>query len=199
MTTPRLVVRVYRMLVRLYPRQFRVEYGPDLVALFTEQLRDEPTWRVVARSSVDLALTLPARHLEARMDRAPTRIVPLLFGVLALSAVIVGAAVGHPSVLLACIAVGVAAGGLGLVAAHRARPLTEPRPATAHWWKLLAGGAGLLGALIAATTATGELPEGGWLIAMVTGFTAAVLLGAGLVLGIAHIAGRTQRRAAVET
>lgn len=195
MTAPPRTLRVYRMLVRLYPERFREEYGPDLVALVADQLRDEPTWRVLARSAVDLALTLPTRHLEAHMDRAPTPVVPALFGALALSAVIVGAIVGHPLVLLACLAVGVAAGWLGLLAAHRARPLTRPRPATAHWWKFLAGGAGLLAALIAMTTATGELPDGGWLVAMVTGLTAIVLIGAGIVLGIAHLAARTRRGA----
>src|SRR4051812_25235657 len=153
--TPPLTLRVYRMFVRLYPRRFREDYGTDLVGLVADQLRDEPAWRVAARSAVDLALTVPTRHLEAHMDRASTPIVPLLFGALALSAVIVGAIVGHPIVLLACIAVGIVAGGLGLLAAHRARPLTQPRPASAHWWKLLAGGAGLLVALIATTTATG--------------------------------------------
>ena len=96
---------------------------------------------------------------------------------------------------MACIAVGVTAGWLGLLTRHRARPLTRPRPATDHWWKLLAGGAGLLAALIAITAATGELPEGGWLIAMVTGLTAIVLLGTGIVLGIAHLAARTRRGA----
>jgi hypothetical protein len=192
MTTPPRTLRVYRQLVRLYPRQFREEYGPDLVALVADQLRDEPTWRVQARSAVDLALTLPTRHLEAHMDRAPTPLVPALFG---LSAVIVGATVGLSLVLLACVAVGVTAGWLGLLAMHRARPLTQPRPATAHWWKLLAGGAGLLAALIAITTATGELPDGGWLIAMVTGLAACVLLGAGIVLGIAHLAARSRRGA----
>jgi hypothetical protein len=195
MTTPPRTLRVYRLLVRLYPERFREEYGPDLVALVADQLRDEPTWRVLARSAVDLALTLPARHLEAHMDRSPTPLVPALFGALALSAVIVGATVGHPLVLLASIAVGITAGWLGLLAAHRARPLTQPRPATAHWWKLLAAGAGLLAALIAITTATGELPDGGWLIAMVTGLTALVLLGAGIVLGIAHLAARARRGA----
>jgi hypothetical protein len=134
-TAPR-PLRVYRLLVRLYPRRFREEYGPDLVGLVADQLRDEPTWRVVARSAIDLALTLPSRHLEAHMHRAPTALVPALFGAVALSAVIVGATVGHPIVLLACIAVAVTAGWLGLVAAHRARPLTQPRPATAHWWKV---------------------------------------------------------------
>jgi hypothetical protein len=196
MTTPPGTLRIYQQLVRLYPRRFREEYGPDLVGLVADQLRDEPTWRVLARSAVDLALTLPARHLEAHMDRAPTPVVPTLFGALALSAVVVGATVGHPIVLLACTAGAVTAGWLGLLAAHRSKPLTQPRPATAHWWKLLAAGAGLLAALVVATTAIGELPDGGWLVAMVTGLTALVLLGAGIVLGIVHLAGRARRGAA---
>ena len=195
MTTPSATLRVYRQLVRLYPKRFRDEYGPDLVGLVADQLRDEPTWRVLGRSAVDLALTVPTRHLEAHMDRAPSPLVPTLFGALAVSAAIVGVTVGHPVVLLACLAVGVAAGWLGLVAAHRARPLTQPRPMTAHWWRVLAAGAGLLAALIATTTATGELPDGGWLIAMITGLTAVVLLGAGIVLGIAHLASRPDRGA----
>ena len=190
MTGPPGDLRVYRVLVRLYPRRFREEYGPDLVGLVADQLRHEPTWRVAARTAVDLVLTLPTRHLEARMDRAPTPLVPALFGALALSALIVAATVGHPGVLLACLAAGVTAGWLGLLAAHRARPLTRSRPAAAHWWKPLAAGAGLLALLIATTTATGELPQAGWLIAMVTGLTALLLLGAGIMLGIAHLASR---------
>jgi hypothetical protein len=194
MTRPPWALRLYAMFVRLYPRRFRQEYGPDLVQLVADQLRDEPAWRVAARCAVDLTLTVPTRHLEAHMDRTPTAAGPILFGTLALSAVMVAAVIGHPFILLACLAVAVAAGALGFLAAHRARPLTQPHSATAHWWKLLAGGATLLAALIAITTATGELPDGGWLIAMVSGLTAIVLLAAGTVLGLAHLAGRTQRR-----
>jgi hypothetical protein len=189
------VIRLYRLAVRLYPRRFRDECGPDLVILVVDQLRDEPTWRVLARSATDLALNLPTRHLEAHMDRSPTPLMPAMFGALALSSVIVGITVGHPLVLVACVAVGLTAGWLGLLSAHRARPLTQPRPKTAHWWKLLAAGAGLLMALIATTTATGELPDGAWFIAMVTGLTALMLLGAGIVLGIAHLASRPSRGA----
>jgi hypothetical protein len=195
MSGPARVIRWYRLAVRLYPRRFREEYGPDLVLLVADQLRDEPSWRVLARSATDLALTLPTRHLEAHMDRSPTPLVPAMFGALALSSVVVGITVGHPLVLVACIAVGLVAGWLGLLSAHRARPLTQPRPKTAQWWKLLAAGAGLLTALIATTTATGELPEGAWFIAMVAGLTAVVLLGAGVVLGIAHLASRPSRGA----
>jgi hypothetical protein len=196
MITASATLRAYQLLVRLYPKRFRDEYGSDLVGLVADQLRDEPTWRVLGRSAVDLALTVPTRHLEAHMDRAPTPLVPALFGALALSAVIVGVTVGHPIVLLACIVVGVTAGWLGLLAAHRARPLDQPRQVTAHWWKVLASGAGLLAALIAITTATGELPDGGWLIAMITGLTSLVLLATGVVLGIAHLVARPRRRAA---
>ena len=131
------------------------------------------------------------------MNRTPAPLVPILFGAVALASVIVGLVVGHPIVLLACTAVGGIAGGLGLLAAHRARPLTEARPTSAHWWKVLAAGGGLLASLIVITTATGELPEGGWLVAMVTGLTAIVLITAGTVLGITHLAGRTSRRATI--
>jgi peptidoglycan/LPS O-acetylase OafA/YrhL len=96
---------------------------------------------------------------------------------------------------MACIAGAAASGCLGLLAAHRGRPLSDPRPTSARWWKLTASGAGLLAALIIVTTATGELPEAGWFIAMITGLTALVLIGAGLVLGIAHLASRPSRRA----
>jgi hypothetical protein len=195
-TPPPRTILVYRQLVRLYPKQFREEYGPDMVDLLADQLRDDPAWRVGMRTTVDFALTLPGRHLEAHMNRSPTPFVPALFGAIALSAVAVGAVVGHLVVLLVCLAVAIAAGWLGLLAAHRARPLTEPRPTTAEWWKFLAAGAGLMAALIAITTATGELPEGGWFVAMVAGLTALVLLGAGIVLGIAHLVARPGRRAA---
>jgi hypothetical protein len=186
---------LYRRAVRLYPRRFRDDYGRDLVLLVADQLRDEPPWRVAARNAIDLVLTLPTRHLEAHMNRPPTALVPTILGAIALSAVIVGITVGHPLVLLVCLAIAIAAGGLGLLAVHRARPLTQPRPTSAHWWRLLAGGAGLMAALIGITTITGELPDGAWLVAMITGLTAIVLMSAGVVLGIAHLASRPSRGA----
>ena len=195
MSKPAATVTLYRKATRLYPRTFRQDYGPDLVQLFADQLRDEATWRVVTRSAVDLAITVPTRHLEARMNRPPTPLVPVLFAALALSSVIVALVVGSPIVLLVCLGVGVSAGALTLISAHRTRGLTQPRPTTAHWWKVLATGGGLLAALIATTTATGELPEGGWLIAMLIGLTAIVLLSTGVAMGIAHLASRPARRA----
>ena len=193
MSAHRRTLGAYRLAVRLYPKRFRDEYGPDLVGLVADQLRDEPAWRVLTRSAVDLALTVPTRHLEAHMSRTPTTLVPLIFGAVALSAVVVGLVVGHPIVLLACLAVAVIAGALGILSAHRARGLTEPRPTSRNWWKLLAVGAAVLAALVAITTATGELSDGAWFVAMVTGLTGLVLVGAGIVLGVAHLASRANR------
>jgi hypothetical protein len=183
----------YRLAVRLYPRRFREEYGPDLVALVTDQIRDEPTWRVLARTAIDLALTVPSRHLEAHMSRSATTVVPVIFGAVALSAVVVGVTVGSIGVLLPCLAVAVIAVSLALVSAHRARPLTERHPTTGNWWKLLGGGSVVLAVLIGTTNATGELPEGAWFVAMVTGLTGLTLIGAGIVLGIAHLSSRANR------
>jgi len=191
-----LVVATYRRLVRLYPRAFRDEYRDDLVDLLAEQLRDEPAWRVVPRCLTDLALSVPSQHLEAHMDRPLNLVLTTVLGALAAAAVVVGLVVGHPVVLLACTAVALSAAGLALLSYHRARPLTAPRPVTAQWWKPTATGVALLALLIVVTNATGELPEGGWYVAMIVGLAAVLLVAAGLVLGIVHLAGRTTRRPA---
>ncbi|MEY2570657.1 MAG: hypothetical protein QOE63_1007 [Acidimicrobiaceae bacterium] len=189
----RTIITLYRQATRLYPRRFREEDGPDLVLLFADQLRDEPTSRVSARGAVDLALTIPTRHVEAHMQRTPTAVVPAMFGALALSSLIVGLVVGHPMVLLLCTALAAASGGLGVRAARRGRRFRQASPATAHWWKVLGAGVALIASLVAVTTATGELPNGGWLAAMVTGLTAIVLMSAGILLGIGHLASRPGR------
>jgi hypothetical protein len=190
-----LVLATYRRLVRLYPRRFRDDVGDDLVDLLAEQLRDEPTWRVAVRGVVDLALTVPTQHVEAHMDRSPTLVVTSLLGAVAVAALVVGLVVGHVVVLAACAAVALAAGALAYVSARRGRPVAGERSIAAHWWKLASAGAVLVVALVAITRATGELPEGGWFVAMVAGLTALLLLGAGLVLGIVHLASRPAGRA----
>ena len=195
MSRGRATLLAYRYATGLYPKAFRDDYRPDLIALMADQLDDEPTWRVAVRSAVDLAITLPARHLEAHMDRPPTPFVPVLFGAIAIASLIVGVIVGHPLVLLACAAAGAVASVVALVAAHRQRPLTSARPASVYWWKLLLAGVTGLVALVAVTTATGELAEGGWFLAMVLGLAAVLVMSAGVVLGIVHLASRSTRRA----
>jgi hypothetical protein len=194
MTATRLV-ETYRLTIRLYPRSFRDEYGEDLVQLFADQLCDERAPRIVARTVLDLALSVPQRHLESDMRTTRTSLLPVIFFVTALSSLVVGLVVGHPSVLALCAVVTLVFITLALVAIHRARPLSEVRSAPSRWWVALTSGAVLMAGLIVVTNATGELPEGGWLLAMITGLTALVLMGTGLVLGVVHIAGRSRRRA----
>jgi hypothetical protein len=187
-TSPR-AARVYGgLLRRLYPRRFRDEYGADMVLLFAEQLRDEPAMRVWARGVIDLAITVPARHLEAHMTRLPNPTVPALLGAVTVAGVLFGIITGsNLGILAAGLSVAAVAGALAVVAWRHTRAITTARPATAHWWKLLAGGAGVLGAVTVVTTATGEVDESMWWPMIVTILGALVTLAAGGVLGIAHL------------
>ena len=76
--------RCYSALLSLYPRGFRDDYRSDMEQLFREQCADEPLWRVGGRAALDLALTLPTQHLEARMNSTSTPLVPLLFAAMAI-------------------------------------------------------------------------------------------------------------------
>jgi hypothetical protein len=190
------LVSAYRLAVRLYPRSFREDMGDDLVRLFADQLADERAPRVVARTVLDLALSVPQRHLESDMHLTRASVLPVVFFVLALSALLVGLVVGHPVVLGICALVALACVGLALVALRRARPLSELHDLPSRWWVVLTTGVVLFVGLVVATTITGELPSGGWFLAMVTGLAAIVLMAAGVVLGAIHLLNRGHRRAA---
>jgi len=74
MTAPASHERVYRALLRLYPKPFRTRFGDELVQLSGDLLREArerrggrgdvtATW---LRLLLDVALTAPAEHLEQR-------------------------------------------------------------------------------------------------------------------------------------
>jgi hypothetical protein len=180
---------LYRGLLRVYPRRFRDEYRDDMVLLFAAQLRDEPAMRVWARGVIDLAITIPARHLEAHMTRLPNPAVPALFAAISVTGVLFGIITGSNLGMLAIgVSVAAVAGALAVVAWQHTRAITTARPATAHWWKLLAAGAGVLAAVIVATNAAGEVEESMWWPMMIAILAALVTVAAGLVLGVAHLA-----------
>jgi hypothetical protein len=117
--------------MKLYPRRFRDEYGNDMVRLIREQCRDESIWRVAARSTVDLAIAIPTQHLEARMNRAPRALVPLVYTVLAIAGIAL-AIIGGSNVASFAIglAVAIGAGTLAILAWRRAaRCALRPGPA----------------------------------------------------------------------
>ena len=182
-------VGLYRRLLRLYPRRFRDEYGLDMVLLFTNQLHDEPTPRVLARGAIDLAITVPARHLEAHVNRPPNSFVPMLFAALSTAAAIFGMLGGsNVGMLLAGVAGAIVFGAFAVTARRQSRTVTTPGPVGAHWWKLLATGAGALAAVIGATALPVEYPNSLWWPMFLVALAALVTIAGGLVLGAAHLA-----------
>lgn len=164
MTSSR-AIGVYQGLLRVYPRRFRDEYGPDMAQLFADQLRDEPAARVWARGLLDLAITVPARHLEAHVNRPPNPAVPLVFAAFSFAGLVL-AILGGTNLGAAGfgLAVAVVTGVLAVASWRHTRTITgATRPATAHWWKLVLGGAGALSATVVTVNVTGEVPDGWWL------------------------------------
>ncbi|HEY6531926.1 MAG TPA: hypothetical protein VIY72_06460 [Acidimicrobiales bacterium] len=185
--TPSRTVRLYRRVLWLYPRSFRDEYGDDMAQLLAEQLREEGAWRIWCRLAVDLVLTVPARRLEAHMTRPSSSAVTVLYGLVALVGLLV-LLVGGTSI--AAVAVGgvvtIVAGSLAFVSARRSRTLTRGS-VTAHWWKFLVGGVVALVGLVVVTTITGELPEGGWFLAMLVLLASLASIVTGLLLGLVRL------------
>ena len=65
--------RIYRILLKAYPAQYRNQYEEPMAQLFSDQLRAAETpWKLLClwlRTLADFLGTLPARHSDAR--RAP--------------------------------------------------------------------------------------------------------------------------------
>lgn len=55
---------IYRSLVRLYPRDFRLSYGADLEQHFADLVTDRGARAAWARTGVDLIVTIPRYRLE---------------------------------------------------------------------------------------------------------------------------------------
>lgn len=181
-------VGIYRRLLRVYPRHFRDEYRDDMALLFAEQLRDEPATRVWTRSLIDLAINIPARHVEAHMNRPPNPTVPVVFAALAVTGV-VAAVLGGSNLGMAAfgIAVAVVAGVLAVASWRTIRPVTTKGPASAHWWQALLGGVSVLAPTILVLNIIGEVPTGWWIPMMLTLLLGIATTAIGIILGIAHL------------
>ncbi len=179
---------IYSGLLRFYPRRFRDEYGLDMALLFAEQLRDEPPGRVWARGVVDLAITIPARHLEAHMDRPPNPTVAVVFAAISVSGLVLGIIGGSSLGILGFgLAVAVVAGGLAVAAWRHTRAVSAARPAAARWWQVLLGGVAVLATTIIVVNVVGEVSDDLWLPMMLTLLAGVVTTATGLILGIVHL------------
>jgi hypothetical protein len=75
----------------------------------------------------------------------------------------------------------------------RRHHMTRSPVSSAQWWKILAGGVALLVGIVVVTTITGELGDSAWLFMVILLLGAIGAIAAGLILGVAHLAGRRDR------
>jgi hypothetical protein len=187
MTRDRAAVGAYRVLIRLYPRQFRREYGSDLVQLMREQRRDDRPMRVFARSAIDLAISIPHQHLEARMNNPPTRLTSVAAAIAAVAGVLLAVIGGSaPTTIVLGIGLAAIAGAVAVVAWRQYTPVREPAVLTASWWKFVLGGPCLVALVIAGAGAGLDA----WYLGMVVVLGACISTATGLVLGAARIVSR---------
>jgi hypothetical protein len=74
-----LLIRIYRLLLVIYPADFRHEYSAAMLQLFRDSL--QAAWRrgvlamlqVAAHTLLDLALTAPREHISAATERVAAR------------------------------------------------------------------------------------------------------------------------------
>lgn len=191
-------VRLYQLALCCYPRRFREEYGPDMVALLEDQLRDEPAPRVWARATVDLSISIPTRHLEALMTRPPNLAVPVMFAGLSTAGVllvVIGGARGDIVAMGTTLAV--VAGALAYLAWRDVRH-SDTHGAGGSWAKLLGAGMVTLASFIAAVNIHPDLSDGQWQLAMLALLTSLALIASGTILGVVrHAHKRAGRSAAV--
>lgn len=179
-------LRAYGALMALYPREFRDEYGADMVQLARDACRDEPQWRVAGRVLVDLAISIPTQHLEVRMHRSPSLLIPLIYTAVSGAGIVLALAGGTNAALLVVgLVVAAIAGTLAVIAWRRAAPIGGSVPTT-HWWKLVVAGPIIIGGVIVAA----ELGVEAWFVGMLFVFVALILTGVGLLLGLARLTAR---------
>ena len=101
---------VYRALLRLYPKDFRDEFGPDLLALHQDLAADRGLAFARRRTALDLLVPVPRYRREPLMNEqhSTTVLYVLIFGLAALGALGFVTGFGPPA-LLFLVAAGVVA------------------------------------------------------------------------------------------
>jgi hypothetical protein len=184
-------IAVYRHLSALYPKAFRVEYGDDLVATFTEQLRDDSATQLWWSTIRDLVVTVPSQHLEARMNRPAPQTVAVLATSVTVAALVLALVAGTGPVVGVFLLIALVALVVATLAWKSARPAGRSGVSIATRWRtILTIGVALLATVIVVINVPPyndrELPEAGWLLMMMSLVTSVVLITVGLTMGIAR-------------
>jgi hypothetical protein len=181
--------RVYRTLLWLYPRSFRVAYGDDMVAVFEEMQRDRSPlalwWRVV----VDAVVSVTVQRLESVMSKR-SNLFPLGFAAVAALVLVVASARGieNVAVFLATVTISSAAIIAALIYWQSNRAYVEPSEELhRYWWRPLVGGAALIGIANAGTALDIEAP---WLVLFTTIILGVLLIAVGVILTVWHVVAR---------
>lgn len=177
-------VRLYRALIRLYPRRFREAYGDDMVFVFEEMLRDRPAPLVWWRISHDAANSIVIQRLEPLMSRPSSRVAGIgavLLSFVAVIALMVGGT--NPAAFAATVAVAALGSAAAAVYWRANRGYVEPSTQLhQHWWKFLGSGVALL---LAAIVAEGTFNiDGPWELLIATLLSGFACIAFGVVLGL---------------
>ena len=157
-------MKIYSILLRCYPRDFRREYGADMTQLLMLQLRDENAVRVWGRTFIDIALTVPPARLETLMSRR--RALPraeVFYSAVAVACLFVTALSGIAYAGLVGLLLAALFSSLAVLGWRRAHALNTESRYSPNWWKYLAVGvAGLAICILAANVGDDDLPGNTW-------------------------------------
>ena len=146
---------VYRSLLRLYPRAFRLEYSDDLVQVFADLCADQGPLRAWSRTGTDLLVTVPRYRLESLMNPRRANIgIAAITGAVALAGLLTLATGAYAGGLLLALA-------LALAVAERTQLAAALRPGSADRRHQLFRTGGALAALSLATLVVGMVDLGG--------------------------------------
>jgi hypothetical protein len=151
-------MRLYRLLLLLYPAEFRRRYGDEMIQLLIDrQLHEQRTTSLaLLNETVDAVRTAPRMRWESPMNRT---VVIVVAATLAIAAAIVAKVMLLPLALLAIAA--------WFMWGRRSPPIASAA-SSRHWMRWMLGGAlAIVVAVAIPTIDGGELNEFWWTIAAV--------------------------------
>ena len=140
--------RIYRGLIRLYPKEFRSHYGDDLLQAHADLVHEHGRSRAGLRTALDVAITVPRYRLETIMTtrHSGTSLHVVIAALLILGVLAIvngGALLGLPVLLIAVI----------VAIAQRSRLARSLRSSDRNQRRRRLRIAGALGAICVATLA----------------------------------------------
>ena len=185
-------VALYRCMLLVYPKKFRLVYGKAMTQLFADLLADQRqsrqclgVFRLWIHAFVDTLSSAPRERMEETMHShaALTRTLLLVVPIAVFAALALAGLYMALSVLVAGIIV--------LVALRRSLPDALIGSRRGRWWVWTLVGLVMVGSsLIISTLSRDELGELGWLLFSLLFFAGALTVAASIVRAFALLMGR---------